>query len=403
MAVVSRPIEVRVGTGRILIGTPALLPPEQRRPYHQVAVLYRLFGSAGAVRQLQQVWRQLPLSGSHAAHLTPMELRDTIERAIIAQRIALVWLPPLFTGTIQIDRLPTSKTPPAGAGQRTQPRQRIDDLPAIEKVALAVQRSLDHVRGDTRRKLVELRQAIERLDERDVALIVGGFALLAVPVVGEALGAAILAWTCWEFGYEGIAFAYGLGAASRAAAEARTEADIDIAARRYAEAFEHLGKAFIAWLLIRLQVGGLRRAAADTAAVDTTAARTAATARTGEEASAPLHKPLAKPAKRQTGTTVLGHNPDYQALANKGGDRYFDIPTQQWDRITKGMTKDQIFDRFNKPFIDRTIARGDAIILSNSVTKVKPDSYLARELDYLFSKGYKPAKDGLSLIKPGRP
>ncbi len=282
MAVVSRPIELRVGTGRILIGTPTLLPPERRRPHHQVAVLHRLFASPGAVRQLQQLWRQLPLGGSHAAHLTPMEMHDAIERAIVAQRIALVWLPPLFTGTIQIDRLPKPKTPLAGAGQRVPPRLRIEDMPTIEKVALAVQRSLDHVRGDTRRKLVELRQAIERLDERDVALIVGGFALLAVPVVGEALGAAILAWTCWEFGYEGIAFAYGLGAASRVAAEARTEADIDLAARRYAEAFEHLGKAFIAWLLIRLQIGGLRRAAAETAAAQTTARGAATETRAAE-------------------------------------------------------------------------------------------------------------------------
>lgn len=106
------------------------------------------------------------------------------------------------------------------------------------------------------------------------------------------------------------------------------------------------------------------------------------------------------PAKRNSGTTVLGHNPHYQAKANVRGDRYFDIPDKEWQRLTKGMNKADIFDKYNKPFIDRTIARGDRITLSNPVTKVTKGSYFEMELRYLYSKGYKPAADGFSLIPP---
>lgn len=52
----------------------------------------------------------------------------------------------------------------------------------------------------------------------------------------------------------------------------------------------------------------------------------------------------------------------------------------------------------NQKFLDRTISRGDEILLSTPLDKVRPGSYFARELEYLSSKGYRPNADGTQLI-----
>lgn len=54
----------------------------------------------------------------------------------------------------------------------------------------------------------------------------------------------------------------------------------------------------------------------------------------------------------------------------------------------------------NQKFLDRTISRGDEIILSTPLDKVRPGSYFARELEYLGGKGYIPSADGTRLIRP---
>ena len=48
----------------------------------------------------------------------------------------------------------------------------------------------------------------------------------------------------------------------------------------------------------------------------------------------------------------------------------------------------------NLRFLDRTIARGDNIILGTPLNAVKRGSYFERELKYLASKGYRPNVDG---------
>jgi len=54
----------------------------------------------------------------------------------------------------------------------------------------------------------------------------------------------------------------------------------------------------------------------------------------------------------------------------------------------------------NVKFLDRAIARGDNIVLSNPVKNInKVSGYLRKELDYLASKGYKLSRDGTQLIK----
>ena len=56
----------------------------------------------------------------------------------------------------------------------------------------------------------------------------------------------------------------------------------------------------------------------------------------------------------------------------------------------------------NKRFLDRTIARGDDVVLATPINSIKDDlGYYAGELRYLASKGYTPSPDGTRLILPG--
>lgn len=103
------------------------------------------------------------------------------------------------------------------------------------------------------------------------------------------------------------------------------------------------------------------------------------------------------PAKRATGSTVLGHYPEYMQMADSLGHRRFDIPKQAWDKMSDA-------DRWaaNQKFLDRTVSRSDNILLSTPLNKVKPGSYYERELQYLGSKGYRPNADGTRLIPEGK-
>lgn len=100
------------------------------------------------------------------------------------------------------------------------------------------------------------------------------------------------------------------------------------------------------------------------------------------------------PAKRMTGQTVLGHYPDYVTLSDKLGARRFEIPTTIWEK----MAADEVRWGANQRFLDRTIARGDDIILATPISKVNPGSFYERELNYLFNKGYQLNIDGSRLI-----
>ena len=53
----------------------------------------------------------------------------------------------------------------------------------------------------------------------------------------------------------------------------------------------------------------------------------------------------------------------------------------------------------NQKFLDRTISRGDDIMLStpiNNIDNIK--GYYRKEIDYLIDKGYNISKDGKRLI-----
>jgi hypothetical protein len=102
------------------------------------------------------------------------------------------------------------------------------------------------------------------------------------------------------------------------------------------------------------------------------------------------------PAKRASGSTVLGHYPEYMNMADSLGHRRFDIPKAAWDKMTDAQRWTA-----NQKFLDRTISRGDDILLSTPLDKVKPGSYFERELQYLSGKGYTPSADGTRLIPGG--
>ena len=97
----------------------------------------------------------------------------------------------------------------------------------------------------------------------------------------------------------------------------------------------------------------------------------------------------------QTGTTVLGKFPDYLNLASELKARRFNIPSNIWNKMTPAEQW-----AANVKFLNRTIARGDNILLTNPVKDItKVTGYFRKELDYLIGKGYKLGGDGTKLIK----
>jgi len=103
-------------------------------------------------------------------------------------------------------------------------------------------------------------------------------------------------------------------------------------------------------------------------------------------------KALSKAAKG--GTTVLGHYPQYVKLAESLGARRFQIPPSVWNKMSAAEQWTA-----NTKFLDRMILRGDNIRLATPLNQVKQNSWFARELEYLYGKGYKASSDGLWLVK----
>jgi RHS repeat-associated protein len=97
----------------------------------------------------------------------------------------------------------------------------------------------------------------------------------------------------------------------------------------------------------------------------------------------------------KTGTTVLGKYPKYIELAGKLNARRFNIPANVWNKMTPVEQWSA-----NVKFLDRTIARGDNILLSNPVKNINNVSgYFRKELDYLIGNGYRLSKDGTQIIR----
>jgi hypothetical protein len=95
---------------------------------------------------------------------------------------------------------------------------------------------------------------------------------------------------------------------------------------------------------------------------------------------------------------ILGHYPDYIAEAQRRGARYFSLPADVWDRMPDQERWEQ-----NRRFLDRAIEWGDEIILATSLGDLRKGSYFEKELQYLASRGYRPAADMRRLVRPEEP
>jgi hypothetical protein len=94
----------------------------------------------------------------------------------------------------------------------------------------------------------------------------------------------------------------------------------------------------------------------------------------------------------QRGTVVLGHYPEYLALAQKLGSRSFNVPRE----IRATMSAAERWAA-NQRFLDRIVARGDDVVMSTFLGNVRPGSTLEREVQYLIGRGYQVLDDGWRL------
>jgi len=98
--------------------------------------------------------------------------------------------------------------------------------------------------------------------------------------------------------------------------------------------------------------------------------------------------------KAEVPQKVIGHYPEYVEMSNKLGTKPFSIPDEVWNKKTE-------VEQWaaNQKFLDRAIAKGAEFNLATPIDKVRPGSYLQKEIEYLTSKGYKFNEDGTKLIK----
>jgi hypothetical protein len=98
--------------------------------------------------------------------------------------------------------------------------------------------------------------------------------------------------------------------------------------------------------------------------------------------------------KVQAPQKVIGHYPEYVEISNKLGTKPFSIPDNIWSKMTPSEQW-----AANQKFLDRAIAKGSEFNLATPINKVRPDSFLQKEINYLMSQGYKLSSDGTKLVK----
>ena len=99
-------------------------------------------------------------------------------------------------------------------------------------------------------------------------------------------------------------------------------------------------------------------------------------------------------AKAQAPQKVIGHYPEYIEMSSKLGTKPFSIPTNIWNKMTPAEQW-----AANQKFLDRAIAKSSEFNLATPIDKVRPGSYLEKEINYLISQGYKLSSDGTKLVK----
>ena len=82
------------------------------------------------------------------------------------------------------------------------------------------------------------------------------------------------------------------------------------------------------------------------------------------------------------GVTVLGHYPRYVRVSDTLGARHLEVSTATWAILGRAGRS-----RENRYFLDRTMMRGEQVVLSHPPRVAKPGSAYDRELRYLRSRG----------------
>ena len=92
--------------------------------------------------------------------------------------------------------------------------------------------------------------------------------------------------------------------------------------------------------------------------------------------------PLSERGNARGPLAVLGHFPNYIWAARQLGAQFFYIPDQ---KLT-GMTADELWCQ-NRKFLQSVIAENGHFLLSTYDRKIRCNSWLARELEYLERQG----------------
>ena len=92
-------------------------------------------------------------------------------------------------------------------------------------------------------------------------------------------------------------------------------------------------------------------------------------------------------------TRVIGSYPEYVAKAQQVGAKFFQIPTNVWNQMTKAEQW-----AANQKFLDRAISQGGHFILESSKKVSEYGPYLQKEIKYLLENGYKFVENGTKLI-----
>ncbi|WP_231639282.1 DUF4258 domain-containing protein [Sphingomonas profundi] len=250
-------VEIRSGSGHVLVGPPGLFPGVLRAHRRRYAAMQALFADPRAVTKLRWYWPRLGLGGEPRV-ASDTELRHAFEQALAHNRLVALYVPHAATAALPATLTTARVAPrPPGAGARGP----VSGWSRAERIEEALRRSAAHVGPELRALLDQL------LSARTVALMVAFCVAIVLAQLGgvsaAAIDAALLAIAYACAGFAGIQAVYEFIAAAVAAAEARDEAALDAAAKRFAHAFVKLGEAFLAWLLARLQakkIGGQRTA-----------------------------------------------------------------------------------------------------------------------------------------------
>lgn len=85
--------------------------------------------------------------------------------------------------------------------------------------------------------------------------------------------------------------------------------------------------------------------------------------------------------------TVLGHNPSDRKLSDDLGARHFELTPTAWKRLDSRQQR----RAENRHFRNRTLPRGDRIVLATSSHHARQGSSFSIELRYFLAKGKRPA------------